>query len=271
MDLATLQAFEAEIKKHVPTFKIAYKDETPWMRVLGFLATPFNQGFMTKYTTTLGQTVYFPSRAYYEGQPKASFNVLAHEFVHMQDSVKYPGWYHLSYMLPQILSPVVLFFYAMLVPWGWAAVMALLLAVVLGCVAAQRSVAAFFLVAGTLLAGAVALSVLLTHWWAALFIGGLGLLTPLPSPGRVRWELRGYTMTLAILVWTYGPPPDVVRDMVARHFYGPDYFYMSWSRAQTLATLDAAIVCAQDGSLQKTDSYSIVYAFLEQHRALRGM
>lgn len=271
MDLATLQAFEAEITKHVPAFKIAYKDETPWMRVFAFFAMPFNQGFMTKYTTTLGQTVYFPSRSYYEGQPKASFNVLAHEFVHMQDSSKYPVWFQLSYLFPQILSPLLLLGYALMVPWGWLVSVSLLVAVVLGCLAARVSVAAFLLVALTLVVGSGVCAVLLTHWWAALFIGGLALLTPLPSPGRVHWEMRGYTMTLAILVWTYGPPPDVVRGMVARHFYGPDYFYMSWSRARTEARLNAAVWEAQEGTLLSDVPFGIVHAFLAQHRALRGM
>lgn len=262
MDLSKLHAFEAEIKKHVPTFKIAFKDETPWMKMLGFFAAPFNQKFMTSYTTTVGNTVYFPSKVAYESNPKSSFTVLAHEFVHMMDSTKYPGWFQFSYALPQVLAPIAFVAYLAAAHQGWMAAVILAVGIILGCLAAKKSVAFFFVIAGIACVAAALVAILFTHWWSALYFVGLTLLAPWPSPGRTRWELRGYTMSLAVMAWTYGVPPTVIRDMTAKHFYGPDYFFMSWSRQSVNDALDAAIVKAGNGDLLPDPAFLIVHEFL---------
>ena len=41
--------------------RIAFKDESFLMKLLGFLLF-FTKEFMTRFTTTIGNTVYFPSR-----------------------------------------------------------------------------------------------------------------------------------------------------------------------------------------------------------------
>ena len=262
MDIATLQAFETEITKHVPKFKIAFKDEATLMKFLGFFAVAFNPRFMTAFTTTLGSTVYFPSKASYEAQPKSSFTILAHEFVHMKDSERYPGWYHLSYIFPQGLSPLVLAAYAAFVMKGWIPVVILALGVVLGCLAARKSAALLVIIAVVACVVSALAAILLTGWWSTLFFGGVALLAPLPSPWRVKWELRGYTMSLAVLAWTYGSAAGLIRDMTARHFYGPDYYFMSWTKATITAQLDHAILQAQDGTLQKDPVFAVVHSFL---------
>lgn len=268
MDLPTLQAFQAAVQKDVPSFKLAYKDTTWWMKVLGFFSAPFNPTFMTGYITTLGNTVYFPSQSYYEGSPKSSFSVLAHEYVHLKDSAKYPILYQLSYALPQCLSPLVLLAYMVGFHMAWLPVLILALGVVLGCWASQKSVALFFVVAGAAFVGAAVLAILFSHWWAALFFGGLILLAPLPSPGRTHWELRGYAMTLAVMAWTYGTPPTLVQEMIAKYFYGPAYFFMSWSKNSIYTDITSSITNAQNGTLQKDDPYGFVYDFLSAQNQL---
>jgi hypothetical protein len=270
MDLTMLQAFENEVRRHCPQMRVAFKDETPAMKVLAFFAMPFNPNFMTKFSTTIGDTIYFPSRAYYEGAPKASFTVLAHEFVHLMDALEHKEWFSLSYALPQILAPLTLLAYVMLTPRGWVPTAALAVGFVLACLAARKSVAFFFLVASIVCVASVGLSIFFTSWWAILFVVGLSLFSPLPSPWRTHWEVRGYSMNLAVLEWTYGPPPDLFKEMVARHIYGPDYYYMSWSKAAVDAALGEMLLKAKSGELQKDPAFRIVYDFLSRMRQLRG-
>ena len=211
MDMPTLQAFEAEITKTLPKFKLLYKDQTWWMKVINFFVTPFCPSFMTSFITTFGYSVYFPSQAEFTSSPQTSFSVLAHEFVHMMDSKKYPVLYQLSYAFPQCLAPFVLGAYAIHCHLGWLPVLILFLGLVLGCWAAQKSVAFFFILAGSAFVAAAILAILFSHWWAILFFGGLALIAPLPSPGRTHWEMRGYTMNLAVQAWTLAPPPHLCR------------------------------------------------------------
>jgi len=89
------------ILRRVPGFEIRYKDESWFMKMLGWLAF-FNPDFMTRYTTTWGWCVYFPSRAAVEAEPEKYGKVLAHEYVHLLDKQKYGFRYILSYVSPQI-------------------------------------------------------------------------------------------------------------------------------------------------------------------------
>ena len=49
MDLQALHNFEDVIRERVPGFKVAFKDESPSQKVLGFLMQPFNPTYMTKF------------------------------------------------------------------------------------------------------------------------------------------------------------------------------------------------------------------------------
>lgn len=89
------------IRSRIPGFEIRYKDESPFMRLLGRLAF-FNPDFMTRYTTTWLWYVYFPSRAAVAAEPERFGKVLAHEYVHLLDNQKYGVRYSLSYVSPQI-------------------------------------------------------------------------------------------------------------------------------------------------------------------------
>lgn len=133
MDLATLQAFEAEVERQVPGFRLAYKDESWSQKLLGKLMSPFNSGYLTSFTTTLGKTVYFPSREFYTRTPYHSFSILAHELVHLRDDQKHGLWFGVSYLMPQILF--VPFLLAALLGLIWSAWSLLLLVPALACLA----------------------------------------------------------------------------------------------------------------------------------------
>ena len=56
-------------------FKIKYKNESLFMKVIGFLLF-FNKTFMTNYITTIGSTIYYPSREWCEKNDTAAAQVL---------------------------------------------------------------------------------------------------------------------------------------------------------------------------------------------------
>lgn len=125
MDLGLVKAFEAELERHAPGFRVAFKDESALMQLVGALVRPFNRRFMTSFTTTIGKTVYFPSRAHYQESPARTFTTLAHEFVHLTDDEKHGVWFKVSYLLPQLLAlPALVASVIALVftSWAWAAV-----------------------------------------------------------------------------------------------------------------------------------------------------
>ena len=103
MDLTILQKFEETIRKDIPDFKIVYKDQSKFMKLLGFLVYPFNPQFMDMFTTTIGNTIYFPTATSYTKSVASSLSILAHEYVHLYDSKPRSLWFKLSYLFPQIL------------------------------------------------------------------------------------------------------------------------------------------------------------------------
>jgi len=130
LDMTDDQLFgtlQAVIKKRVPKFKIKYKDESKWQKFIGKIAF-FNKGYMTDYTTTLGSTVYFPSREFVRESNMRAFKILAHEYVHILDRQKLPIVFELLYVFPQFLSmfsllAILSFFFGM---WWLLSLVALL-------------------------------------------------------------------------------------------------------------------------------------------------
>lgn len=97
------QDFINYIQKYLPKFKLAFKDQSKFMKFLGKIMF-FNKDFMTRYTTTIGYTVYVPSKEKYDADPDAYLDIITHEFVHMMDFKKWNILFTLSYLLPQLLS-----------------------------------------------------------------------------------------------------------------------------------------------------------------------
>lgn len=126
MNTDALQALEQMIANKVPGFELKFKDEVHYQRWITWLLRPVNPAYGTEYATTLGRTVYFPSRTTYVANPARSFSILAHEFVHLCDGMKHPRWMAFSYLLPQALSlPVMALSLLVLcfTTWGWIGVL----------------------------------------------------------------------------------------------------------------------------------------------------
>lgn len=122
MYLQDLRAFESDTSNAIPGFKVCWKDTSRLQRVLGWLVKPFNPDYLTRYTTTLHPNVWFPSKEFYDRDPTQSFLVLAHERVHLADTMKRSVWFRVSYLLPQILAiPALVLTLALIPVVGWKA------------------------------------------------------------------------------------------------------------------------------------------------------
>jgi hypothetical protein len=96
--------FEQNLKRYY-VFNIKYKNESWFMKFLAIFVRVFNKNFMTSYVSTIGNTIYFPSKKYIEKNEYAAMAVLAHEIVHVQQSEKYGSLLMgLAYLFPQCLA-----------------------------------------------------------------------------------------------------------------------------------------------------------------------
>jgi Zn-dependent protease with chaperone function len=105
-------------------------------------------------------------------------------------------------------------------------------------------------------------------WWLglALLVAGV-LVFVLPSPWRTKWELRGYTMSLAVALWR-GWEPSL--DFYIRQFTGWTYLRMSWSPDRIERRLQEALRRIRSGGILSEEPYRIVHKVLQEQGLLRG-
>ena len=117
IDTQAVKALEARLGAEFPGFSVAYKDESSLQQLIGALLRPINRTYLTEYTTVLFGVVWFPSRTWRtQVGPRAIYEILCHEAVHLRDARRYPGLFHLSYLLLPL--PVVVTARAW---WEWRA------------------------------------------------------------------------------------------------------------------------------------------------------
>jgi len=257
MDQETLTAFESLLRQMFPTFQVKFKEKSLLMKALGVVLYPFCPTFMSQFVTTIGSTVYFPKKLY-KWDPRSTFLTLAHEMVHVHDRQKHGLWFTLSYLLPQLLALVPLVAFAVLAwPQSWI-VLIPVVGYLVGCLVARWHIALFY--------GVVALSMgsagylgFLVGWPALLLAAAVVLALPWPSPWRTRWEVRGYSMNVAVTEWMKGTLP---LDRLLPIFGSP-YYFMSWSQERTRTKLSAGLRVALSGQ----EPYGDVKAFLKRPQA----
>lgn len=271
IDLNTLRAFEDAVREHIPEFKVRFKDQSKMMKFLGFLAYPFNANFMTTFTTTWGWTVYFPTAAHYVTNPEDRLRTLAHEFVHLYDTKEHGVWFKLSYAMPQALALIPLMVFAgMCWPHPWLVLLPFV-GYLLGALVAKLWRPLFWIVLPLVIGSTIALTWWLVAWWPLLaLLAAVVLLAPWPSPWRTKWELRGYTVNVAFATWVYNRYSEIMRDAIAEHFTGPNYYFMGWNADKKVKeTLDKANADARSGALQGLPPYGVIHEFLYQRGLLR--
>ncbi|MEM7657914.1 MAG: hypothetical protein AAF399_17445 [Bacteroidota bacterium] len=113
--MTSFEHLQQELQQLAP-FRIKYKDEAWEMQLLNVLVFWFCPTFLTRYTTVIGSTIYFPSRSYIRLHPESAMRTLAHEVVHLMDAERYSFLgFSLAYLFPQVLVLGVFSF-----PWlGW--------------------------------------------------------------------------------------------------------------------------------------------------------
>jgi hypothetical protein len=259
--LDQLHAFEEIIREHVPGFKVAFKDESPYQRILGFLIRPFNAAYMTRFTTTFYPIVWFPSRAAYEENPKNSFGVLAHEFVHLMDTKRHPIWFRLSYVLPQIVSILPLALYQILVGMTLWVFGIFMVGISTGLFVARSSAFAAWIMFGLTVLGTLVYAFYASGWIALLLVLGFALLAPWPSTWRTYWELRGYAVQVSLAQWIYGTVPEEDKVHVTGNFTKSGYYFMSWNERHINRCLDEIIVSAKNRSILNEKPYDVIYSF----------
>lgn len=110
----------AKAREFFPDLEIKYKDESTLMKIIGKILF-FNPSFMTNFTTTVGSTVYFPSRKFEQLRPISSLVILLHELVHVNDAKKWSKpLFAFLYMFPLTLAflllPFLLFSWKIFLP-----------------------------------------------------------------------------------------------------------------------------------------------------------
>lgn len=257
--LDDLHKFEATIRELIPGFRVEFKDESKAQEVVAFFARPFNQRYITNFTSTLYPVVWFPSRASYEGSPKDSFTILAHEFVHMMDTKKHGALFRISYLCPQLLGILPFFIYPAIHGMTLWVLATLLGGTLVGLTMARTSVLACWIIMGISMVGTMVYAFLATGLWALLLLLGIALLAPWPSPWRTYWEIRGYTVQIAMAQWMYGSISDDGIDRMVHHFIGPDYYFMSWNKGHIRRNILQAAEAAKNGTLATQAPYDTIY------------
>lgn len=98
-------------KTYFPDLKIKFKDQDPFMKFLGMLMF-FNPGFMTSFVTTIGNTIYWPSKE--DLERRSTSEIFIHECIHMYDDKKDNLLFKIGYLFPQILAlPILLLLFVL--------------------------------------------------------------------------------------------------------------------------------------------------------------
>lgn len=118
--------------------------------------------------------------------------------------------------------------------------------------------------------GLVGAVVALATWnpvwlWSLL---ALLLAAPIPSPGRTHYEMRGYTMSMAVNYWRYGSVRDYQREHVLEKFTGPDYYWMWPFKGSMKKKIDNAVAMLESGRIFQRKG---AQPFIEVHGLLRDL
>jgi hypothetical protein len=92
----------AELKTKY-NFNVYYKDESLFMKILSYILF-FNPSFSTDFTTTIGNSIYFPNRSSVLNDEVNYSIILSHELRHVCQAKKYSSiFFGFLYLFPQIL------------------------------------------------------------------------------------------------------------------------------------------------------------------------
>ena len=116
--MTRFEKFTAELSKDTP-IKIKYKNNSIFMIILSFILF-FNKDFISLYCTTIGNSVYYPTKNWVDKHDTEALLVISHEYVHIKDNIRMGKLYSIAYLFPQILSLFSIFsVFAFINPFAW--------------------------------------------------------------------------------------------------------------------------------------------------------
>lgn len=243
--------------------KIKYKNKDIFQKLISILVYPFNRHYMERYTTVIGDTIYFPDSGFLNDDISA-LRTLCHEFVHIYDSKK-DGWlFNVKYLFPQILFIPIFVLYSILF-----SVIPML--IFLGSMIASYlilhlikrsnptiSIWVFWMIFIASLVGASVFAVSAAGYGFILWFASLLALAPWPAYWRARYEYRGYAMNIFLNYLMHGSITDRYIHSLSENFYGMDYYRMELSRSRAVSRLDRLREKCYNGDILKGD-YSEPY------------
>lgn len=97
-------AYLEEAKQMDPSIRLLAKEDSMLMKVVGFIVKPFNPSFNTRYTTTIGSTIWMPSEIATILPEEAYLEVVVHEVQHILDHKRHGMLFKVGYLFPQVLA-----------------------------------------------------------------------------------------------------------------------------------------------------------------------
>ena len=226
-------ALVTEITEMHSSFSVKFKDESLYMRFLAVLVYPFNAQFLTDFTTTMGSTVYFPSKAALAKRWGSYARILAHEWVHIWDGEQRPLRFTVGYATDS----------------------------------KRARLAVFFTLLGAAAVSFVVRAIWLSGWWAFLAGAALTSIAPWRAYWRAEAEYRGYAMGIAISYWKYLDVPDRVLEARVPTFTGMAYYRMDPSEKRVLARLEDIRESCWTGGIRQGPR---AVPYVRVHEVLRG-
>jgi hypothetical protein len=98
-----------------------------------------------------------------------------------------------------------------------------------------------------------------------LFLLAFLTVLKLPSPWRLHWEVRGYTMTLAVEDWIYGSHKTDTYKRIIESLTG-NVYWMQVSKSKLDKKLKLQLKAIEDGTLVQDKVYADVQLFLLANR-----
>ena len=234
-------------RKEIPGFTIKFKKQSLLMWLVNRFARLFNPAFMTRFHTTMGNTWYLISEERALTFQRGLVNTVFHEITHMRDRKEH-GFitYNLSYLFPQILALL--------------AAPLIVLAALLVIVMPTRVTAWIGLVVGVLIA-CILWSAFVSPWMLLFLLPGLALI-PFPSPGRTKWERRGYAMSAAVEYWMSGQIIGRAPERMQKHFTGWNYYRMCSNEDKVLGFLREDVAAIESGQIKQDSWFRKVYILI---------
>lgn len=90
----------------------------------------------------------------------------------------------------------------------------------------------------------------------------------LPSPFRLKWEIRGYAMTLAMEKWLYGSISKQAKQEVVKVLKSPTY-WMTFDGEYLIREIKDKVASIENNTILKDPAFKQVNTYLKQNKLLK--